>query len=102
MQPSHTPAQQPEAAPTPTAQMFYVYLRANAADSDEPGYRQAIYVSDDHSLMGHGELLDYPVLMKRVLAFSAEQAATRFRLWQATGLDGVWLLSQPEMPEVEA
>jgi hypothetical protein len=103
MQLNTAPATQPEAtAPHPVAQMFYVWLRANAASSDEPGYRQAIYVSSDHSLIGHGELLNYGVMMKRVIAYSAEQAAARFRIWQATGLDGVWLFSQPELPgEVE-
>jgi hypothetical protein len=97
MQLNTAPATQPEAtAHTSVARMFYVWLRANCADSTEPNYRQAIYVSDDQSLVGHGELLDFPVLMKRVMARHSLEAKARFLQWQAQGLDGLWLMSDPE------
>jgi hypothetical protein len=86
------------------AVLWTVYVRANMPRecAGEPGYRQEIYVSDIREIAGHGELLDFPVLRRPVLATSWEHAKARFEDWQANGRDDYWLVSQPAQAEAVA
>jgi hypothetical protein len=77
---------------TPTAQVYTVYLRANAQRSDMPGYRNAMCVVTPAG-EPIGELLDFPVLNRPVLARSAAEALARFIEWQRHGLTNEWLLT---------
>ncbi len=77
---------------TPTAQVYTVYLRANAKRSDMPGYRNAMCVVTPEG-EPFGEILDWPVLNRSVLARSAAEARARFIEWQRHGYTDQWLLT---------
>ena len=83
--------------PRETAQVYTVYLRANARWSDMPGYRNAMCVVTPAG-EPIGEILDWPVLNRPVLARSAAEAKARFIEWQAKGHDDAWLMAPEAVP----
>ena len=74
------------------AQVYTVYLRANAKRSDMPGYRNAMCVVTPAG-EPIGEILDWPVLNRPVLARDASEARARFIEWQRHGHTDQWLLT---------
>lgn len=77
---------------TQTPQIYTVYLRANERRNEgQRTYRQAICV-ENADLEVFYEVLDFPVLRRRVLARSVEEARSRFVEWQAKGYADNWLL----------